>query len=131
MRPLAQNKYRELSAIVRRSFFTAVSVALTEFGRCDYSADQCRAILSEIGVSKLAISVFSSVYDVRKPLIQKVLTETAFSIPKLVDVKWRLDYKVSSTSGIESTGEPSFLLDLIDAHGQVRLCCGCNAYVTI
>jgi hypothetical protein len=88
-------------------------------------------MLSEIGVSKLAISVFSSVYDVRKPLIQKVLTETAFSIPKLVDVKWRLDYKVSSTSGIESTGEPSFLLDLIDAHGQVRLCFDGNAYVTI
>ena len=88
---------KEGSSVKR--LFVALAAFATDMARLDAGSSQVRSSLEELGVSDgPKLEAFLELFLKTKPAIRLALGQSlGVSIPKLVDVRWRLDYVVRSS----------------------------------
>eukprot|EP00051_Salpingoeca_urceolata_P035110 m.28233 g.28233 ORF g.28233 m.28233 type:complete len:254 (+) comp8786_c0_seq1:868-1629(+) len=91
--------------------FGALVTTVVEATKANADAATLGPVLEDCRLSAAQIETFTSSFASKKPEIRASLRKTAFGLPHVVDVDWRLNYYIKNNV-LEKMDQPRFLINL-------------------
>ena len=111
----------EATALSVKAAYSALCAFIIEAVRGDTPTSSLQSSLDDAGFSSSAINTFLSLYSQHKQDILDVLNVTAFKLPKIVGLDWRLDYKIcSSGTGTDLLPQYFITIEVEEPNGTHR-----------